>query len=248
LTYDPDLARDNVLSAGFYVWRGFEDLSRCAALLDQAEGLLRSDAARRFPNSTRLWELYRYGADMVDLMGHPELLALVAGLLGPCPVLSDLSLNQVRDAELPDIWHIDYPFSHMGTLVSGSLLGVQCIMPLDEFTDDNGATQLVPGSHRRYRHPPAAVPDQDVTIFTAAPGDLLIIAASTWHRAGINLTGQPRTAVLFSFVESWIRPMTGPPEDGPWSATPSARLLLGMERPARNPAAAMPVSEQPGAG
>ncbi len=233
MTYDPDLARENVLSAGFYVWRGFEALSRCAVLRDQAERLLRSDAARQFATSTRLWELYRYGDDLVDLMCRGGLLALAAGLLGPCPILSDFSLNQVRGGEMPDIWHIDYPFNHMRTPVNGSLLGIECIMPLSEFTAENGATQLVPGSHRSYRQPPADVPDPEVTTFTAAPGDLLIMAASTWHRAGVNVTAVPRTAALFSFVENWVRPMTGPPEPGPWSATPLTRRLLGFEPPVR---------------
>jgi len=234
MTCDYDLARESVLSGGFCVWRGFQDPSRCTVLRDRAEELLRGDAARQFPTSTRLWELYRYGDDMVDLMCHAGLLALAASLLGPYPILSDFSLNQVRGGELADYWHIDYPFSHMRTRVSGSLLGVQCIMPLSPFTADNGATQLVPGSHLRNGHPPADY-QAGISTFTAAPGDLLIIAAATWHRSGVNTTDLPRTAVLFSFVENWIRPMTGPPEPGPWSAMTSARLLLGLERPARNP-------------
>jgi ectoine hydroxylase-related dioxygenase (phytanoyl-CoA dioxygenase family) len=234
MTPDLELVPERVRSAGFYVWRRFQDPSRCAVLLDRAEELMCSDAARRFPNSTRVWQLYRYGGDMVELMCHSGLLALAASLLGACPVLSDFSLNQVSRGELPDPWHIDYPFNEMHSLASGSLLGLQCIMPLSPFTAENGATQLVPGSHLSYSHPPADVP-AEVATFTAAPGDLLVMAASTWHRAGINSTALPRTAVLFCFVEKWIRPMTGPPEPGPWSATSSTRLLLGLDRPPRNP-------------
>ncbi len=234
MTFDHDRARDSIHTAGFYIWRGFQGAAACEALRSRAAGLLHGDAARRFPNSTRVLELYRHGDDLVELMCHPGLLTLTASLLGECPILSDFSLNQVCHGELPDIWHLDYPFNYMRTVVSGSLLGVQCIMPLSPFTAGNGATQFVPGSHRRYRHPPAEVPGE-VATFTAVPGDLLIIAASTWHRAGLNATAAPRTAVLFSFVENWVRPMTGPPEPGPWSATPATRQLLGLERPVRKP-------------
>jgi hypothetical protein len=38
-------------------------------------------------------------------------------------------------------------------------------------------------------------------------------------------------AALLAVVESWVRPMTGPPEEGPWGGIQSARLLLGMEQP-----------------
>ncbi len=234
MTCDYELARESVLADGFYVWRGFQDPSRCARLGERAKELLRSDAARQFPTSTRLWELYRYGDDMVDLMCDPGLLALAASLLGPFPILSDLSLNEIRGGETADYWHIDYPFSHMRTRVSGSLLAIQCVMPLSPFTDDNGATQLLPGTHLRDGQPPADG-HAPMTTFTAAPGDLLIIAAATWHRSGVNTTARSRTAVLFSFVENWIRPMTGPPEPGPWSAEPPGRWLLGFEHPTRNP-------------
>lgn len=232
MTYDWDLARERVLSDGFYVWRGFQDLSRSGALRDRAEDLLSSDAACQFPTSTRLWELYKYGDDMVALMCDEGLLALAASLLGPYPILSDFSLNQVRGGEMADYWHVDYPFSHMRTRVNGSLLAIQCIMPLSPFTANNGATQLVPGTHLREGHPRAGEP-AGMTTFTADPGDLLVIAAATWHRSGVNTTVRPRTAVLFSFVENWIRPMTGPPEPGAWSATPTTRWLLGFEHPTR---------------
>jgi ectoine hydroxylase-related dioxygenase (phytanoyl-CoA dioxygenase family) len=240
MTCDDDPACASVLSEGFYIWRGFQDPARCTVLRDRAEQLLRTGAAREFPTSTRLWELYRYGNDMVALMCDEGLLALAASLLGPYPILADFSLNQVRGGEMADYWHIDYPFSHMRTRVTGSLLGIQCIMPLSPFTADNGATQLVPGTHRREGHPRAGDP-AGMTTFIAGPGDLLVIAAATWHRSGVNTTATPRTAVLFSFVENWIRPMTGPPEPGAWSTTPLARSLLGFEHPTR-PESKPPVS------
>jgi len=242
MTCDYGPACESVLSDGFYIWRGFRDHSSCAALRDHAERLLRSDAACQFATSTRLWELYRYGDDMVALMCDEGLLALAARLLGHNPLLSDFSLNQLRGGEMADYWHVDYPFSHMRSRVSGSVLGIQCIMPLTPFTADNGATQLIPGTHLLEGPPQPDYPASSATTFAADPGDLLINAAATWHRSGINSTPAARTAVLFSFVENWIRPMTGPPEPGAWSATPAARSLLGFGQPTRHPGEDAPLS------
>jgi len=119
----------------------------------------------------------------------------------------------------------------MPQLVSGALLGLQCVLALDPFRPGNGATQYIPGSCRPVSRPHDA-DESHARAFDAEPGDLLVLAAATWHRSGRNDSTANRTAILLSFVERWIRPMTGPPEPGRWAATPKLRLLLGIERPA----------------
>jgi hypothetical protein len=37
--------------------------------------------------------------------------------------------------------------------------------------------------------------------------------------------------MLLSFVEKWVRPMSGPPEPGPWSATEQLATVIGIRRP-----------------
>ncbi|MEU6718030.1 phytanoyl-CoA dioxygenase family protein [Nonomuraea sp. NPDC046802] len=223
-------AEESMRSTGCYIWKAFQESSRCAVLRKSAEALLGSDAAKSYPRSIRVWELYRHGEDFVRLMCDNRLLELVAALLGSHALVSDFSLNQVVADKMPDKWHIDYPYTYMAKTVSGSFLGLQCIMPLSPFTVATGATQFVPGSFRHYSHPPDD-PSAEAVTFLAEPGDLLVMAASTWHRAGVNTTPDPRSAILWCFIESWVNPMAGPPEDGPWAATQRARRLLSMERP-----------------
>jgi len=161
------------------------------------------------------------------MRGRPTLLD---DLLGPNHLLSDHSLNVVHRGGRPDRWHLDYPFNEMRDLTTGSLLGLQCILALDDFTADNGATRYLPRSHRPPRRPG---PDLDLagSPVLVAAGTLTVLAAATWHRSGTNTTDRPRRAILLSFVENWIRPMTGPPEPGPWGRTTRTRRMLGLERP-----------------
>jgi hypothetical protein len=221
---------DGVTRDGYHVWRSFLDAERCARLGDEAGALLRSDAAQTYPRSIRVWELYRHGSAFVDVLCDERLCDAVTHLLGVGAIVSDFSLNRVVRGGRPDRWHIDYPYNEMDRLVSGSLLGLQCIMPLSPFDASTGATEFAPRRHATPSWPPETLDGEQTEVFVAQPGDLLVLAAASWHRAGTNRTDRPRTAILSSFVERWIRPMIGPPEPGPWGATQKARILLGIDR------------------
>jgi ectoine hydroxylase-related dioxygenase (phytanoyl-CoA dioxygenase family) len=199
---------------------------------------LRADARRlatgrralHFPTSTRVWDLHLHGPRFVELLDHADLAALLDDLLGPEHLLSDHSLNVVHGDGRPDRWHVDYPYNEMRDLTDGPILAIQCVLALDDFTVDNGATRHLPRSHRPPRRPPPGL-DLDGPALLAKAGTLTVLAAATWHRSGRNTTGTPRSAILLSFVEGWIRPMTGPPEPGPWAHDARTRRLLGLERP-----------------
>lgn len=220
----------SVRERGAGIWPGFLNDAQLQALRNKTDELLTTDHTLAFPKSSRVWDLYRHGQVFVDLLSLRHLEQLLLLVLGKHYLLSDYSLNVVNPGQPRDDWHLDYPFNEMPTLVHGSVLGVQCVLTLDTFTADNGATQYLPVSHRPPQHPDPSASDEHET-FHASAGTLMIMAASTWHRSGYNATEHSRSAILLSFVERWIRPMSDPPEPGPWSTTPAMRLLLGQERP-----------------
>ncbi|MCX5555389.1 phytanoyl-CoA dioxygenase family protein [Streptomyces sp. NBC_00038] len=220
----------DVQKQGFAIWPGFLQGERCDEIRRLAEHLAGGEHANRYPKSTRVWDLYRHGEEFVDLLADPDLTAVLNGLLGENHLVSDYSLNVVQPGQPVDGWHIDYPYNEMPAPVTGAVLGLQCVLALDSFRSSNGATQLVPESHARTDRPdPDAVIEH--AVFDGEPGALLIMAAATWHRSGFNASAAPRSAVLMSFVEKWVRPMSDPPEPGPWGRTDALRILLGMQRP-----------------
>ncbi|MGH3712932.1 MAG: phytanoyl-CoA dioxygenase family protein [Micromonosporaceae bacterium] len=219
-----------VRAKGYAIWPEFLSPARCAALRDLAQALAESEHANHYPGSTRVWDLFRHGQPFTDLLTDPCLSALLNSLLGEHHLLSDFSLNVVHPGQPVDNWHIDYPYNEMPSPVTGSILGLQCVLALDQFHEGNGATQLVPGSDNPPRNPDPQAIDQQV-VFCAEPGTLLVMAAATWHRSGVNASGARRSAALLSFVERWVRPMSDPPEPGPWTSTDALRTLLGTQRP-----------------
>jgi hypothetical protein len=225
-----DIVADHVRARGYAVWPDFVSPTDLPLLASAARQLATSERARPYPKSTRVWDLYRHGPSFVDLLGDNRLCELVGTLLGEHYLLSDYSLNVVHPLQPVDDWHIDYPYNEMRVLVSGSVLGLQCVLALDDFDDTNGATQVVPHSHVSPTRPDGAEPAQH-DVFQASAGSLLVMAAATWHRSGLNLSDQPRSAILLSFVERWVRPMSDPPGPGPWATTDRQRILFGLQRP-----------------
>src|SRR5436305_1559351 len=74
---------------------------------------------------------------------------------------------------------------------------------LDDFTEANGATRVVPGSHRWSDRQPVD-PDETVTI-TMPAGSVLFIVGTLWHGGGANRTDRPRLGVLLEYAAGWLR-------------------------------------------
>jgi ectoine hydroxylase-related dioxygenase (phytanoyl-CoA dioxygenase family) len=231
MTADLVALADQVRAHGYAVWPSFITPERCRVLREAAADLATRDAARHYPRSTRVWDLYQYGATFTDVVADRRLSSVLDDLLGPGFLLSDYSLNVVHPGQPVDDWHIDYPYNEMRSLATGGVLGLQCVLALDAFNEQNGATQLVPGSHLPPTRPGGSLPGP-ATTFAAQPGDLLIMTAATWHRSGLNAASESRTAVLMSFGEKWIRPLADPVPADQWTPDPRLLIMLGLQRPA----------------
>ena len=208
-------ARPALIDAGYFIQPEFLTPTRAAELREAAERLLAEPSTLHTPESVRCFELHKREPLFAELLADEDLRTLVREFLGPNALLSDLSVNQVRQHGKADIWHFDHPYNSMSTITAGGVLAIQCVLALSPFTQASGATQLIPGSNSRYRKPPPEVDDEPFD-FLAEPGDLLVLPAATWHRAGVNTEPEPRTAVLLNFTESWVKPMGLSPEPSCW--------------------------------
>src|SRR5262249_3855892 len=75
---------------------------------------------------------------------------------------------------------------------------------LDDYTPDNGALRLVPGSHRWGQLPQQALADPlapypDEVLVTGRAGTVVVMNAHLWHGGTANRTDQPRPAVHVFF-------------------------------------------------
>ena len=86
---------------------------------------------------------------------------------------------------------------------------------LDDFTDDNGATRLVVGSHRwpRERRP---IPEE-IAAACAPAGSAIVWLGGTLHGGGANRSSHTRRGVVVSWRLGWLAPaermlLSVPPE------------------------------------
>jgi hypothetical protein len=228
-TPDIDRLAAEVRERGYAVWPGFLTPEAALALRASAVRLLDGPHAKEHSTSTRVWDLYRHGPEFRDCLRRHEFLRLLRSLLGEHFQLSDFSLNSVPPGQAVGHWHMDYPYNDLIESITGPILSMQCILTLDDFTEGNGATHLVPGTHSPHRTPGTHYPAYDV--FEAPIGSLLVMASATHHRAGANGSDRERIGALITFVPGWVRTMVDPPEEGPWSQSEAEKIMLGLVRP-----------------
>jgi hypothetical protein len=74
---------------------------------------------------------------------------------------------------------------------------------LDDFTEANGATRFVPGSHRWTDRQPG--PDDEVVQAVMPAGTVLFYVGKIWHGGGANTTDRPRLGVILEYAAAWLR-------------------------------------------
>jgi ectoine hydroxylase-related dioxygenase (phytanoyl-CoA dioxygenase family) len=83
---------------------------------------------------------------------------------------------------------------------------VQCntIWALTDFTEANGATRIIPGSHLR-DHSPEFGSHHDSIAAEMPRGSVLVWHGSLWHGGGANRTGERRVGIAMNYCAGWIR-------------------------------------------
>ena len=83
---------------------------------------------------------------------------------------------------------------------------VSCMFALNDFTAENGATQVAPGSHR-WNDPDRAPTPAEITQSVMTAGSVLLYSGNVIHAAGRNRTADKwRWGMHLSWVLGWLRP------------------------------------------
>jgi len=111
---------------------------------------------------------------------------------------------------------------------------VTSIWLLDDFTLENGATRVVPGTHQLLTQPPKSFSDpasrhRDQKIIVAAAGSVLVFNGHLWHSGTRNQTNQHRRVLQCSFVGRDELRFTRIKAEAPERLSPVARYVLGDE-------------------
>lgn len=134
---------------------------------------------------------------------HPKLIAIMENVLGPDCVLSSLNSRTSFPGSARQGMHRDVSFIHLSVATS-----LNSVWMLDDFTEANGSTCVVPGSHlwERGLEGMEGKAGYREIIATGKAGSVLIFDARVIHGGGANRTDAPRRAMHGYFCRSWIKP------------------------------------------
>jgi ectoine hydroxylase-related dioxygenase (phytanoyl-CoA dioxygenase family) len=169
------------------------------AELAAAEGDAAGREVHQEAGTARLADLVNKDPVFEVCFTDPRLLAAVAHVLGEFK-LSSLNSRAALPGHGLQALHAE------GGPVGGGAFSVcNSIWLLDDFTEENGATRVVPGSHRRTTSVRDAVDDplaphpEQVTL-TAPAGTVVVFNSHLWHGGTRNDTDRPRRALHAYFT------------------------------------------------
>jgi ectoine hydroxylase-related dioxygenase (phytanoyl-CoA dioxygenase family) len=161
------------------------------------------------------------------LVDHPRVLAVLDRLLMPNYLLSALQAINIQPGESAQLAHHDDGFYPVPR--PREPLAAATIWAIDEFTADNGATVLVPGSHRWGKRRPG--PDDRTLPVEMPAGSCVFFVGTLWHGGGANTTDRDRLAVTAQYCQPWLRPMEpftlSIPRDVARAVSDDIRRMLG---------------------
>ncbi len=176
----------------------------------------------------RIYNLLAHGTLFEQIPVHPHVLPVVEGVLDAGCLVSSLSSIAIGPGEIAQPIHADdqlipIPKPHVATVCN-------TMWALTEFTEANGATRLVPGSHTA-DHSPSYGDAYDSVAAEMPPGSVLVWHGSLWHGGGANATGERRVGIAMNYCAGWIRQQEnqqlGIPRDVAARFSPRLRELCG---------------------
>jgi ectoine hydroxylase-related dioxygenase (phytanoyl-CoA dioxygenase family) len=196
-----------------------------------ADGRLRSDAFSEAAGvNQRVWMLVNKGQVFVDLLTHPAR-ELIGHLLGEHYILSSYTANIANPGGVAmklhtDQWWMPSPTRRerkplpIGSMrrdrfdqdsVEPSMISpvaaCNIMWMLDDFTEENGATRIVPGSHLKGRQPDPVRDADTPTIGAVGPaGSAMVFDGRLWHGTGANTSNRRRMGLLTTFNGPQLRP------------------------------------------
>lgn len=144
----------------------------------------------------RLADLVNKGKIFDIFYTHPKVLAAIEAVLGQNYKLSSLNYRAAKPGKGLQKLHVDYK----NAVADSGYKVCNSIWLLDDFTNDNGATRIVPGTHKQNKLPDELMdnpfdPHPEQLIINAPAGSVIIFNSHVWHGGTTNTTDKDRRSI-----------------------------------------------------
>jgi ectoine hydroxylase-related dioxygenase (phytanoyl-CoA dioxygenase family) len=229
MTHLERIARD-----GYAVVEGVLSPAECDALLAEVAsleaklGIEFATNAFEGRRTKRVYNLLAHGPLFEAIPVHPRVLPVVEGVLDDGCLVSSLSSIAIHPDEIAQPIHADdqllpLPKPHVATVCN-------TMWALTDFTEENGATRIIPGSHLR-DHSPAYGSEHPSIPAEMPRGSVLVWHGSLWHGGGANRSDAVRVGIAMNYCAGWVRQQEnqqlGIPREIARGFSPRLRRLVG---------------------
>ncbi len=169
--------------------------------------------------TNRVYALMAKSPVFADLAIHPLALAFAEAELGQTCLLSAMLAINLHPGETVQPWHTDDGTAKMPR--PRPALGVSTFWAIDDTTEQNGATEIIPGSHLwdgeiiqgalKQEDIASKGADRDsgdradAVKLVMPSGSLAITKGTLWHRGGANRSDRPRLIITPQYCAGWLR-------------------------------------------
>ena len=207
-TPDVQAHLDRIERDGFTIVEGVFSKADAGALLEDLARLEREldidFASNDFEGrrTRRIYNLLVHGPLYEAVPVHPKVLPIVDGVLDPGCLVSSLSSIAIHPGETVQPIHADdqlvpLPKPHVPIVCN-------TMWALTDFNEENGATRILPGTHKSERSPDYGGAYDSIPA-EMSQGSVLIWHGSLWHGGGANRSDAVRVGIAMNYCAGWIR-------------------------------------------
>ena len=208
--------RERVREVGYCLIEGVIPAGEVAAVRDSVLAVVPDQRNPDAPaNVGAVSGLINYTQAFAPFLTEPRLLGLCKALLGEQVRVSFTSTIVNYPGNERGKWHADWPFyqmnaGHIPAPYADALIHLTTIWMLTPFAAENGATLIVPGSHRESNNPTG---DNGVEMFAPLAGEVsvegeagsvMVMDSRMWHATTENAADGPRVGLAIRFAPWWL--------------------------------------------
>ena len=179
-----------------------DDLAADLARLEETLGVVPAANSFEGTDTWRIYNLLVHGALYEAIPVHPLVLPVIDGVLDAGCLVSSLSSIAIGPGETAQPIHADDQLIPLAKPHAPTVCNT--MWALTDFTEANGATRIIPGTHLADRSPDYGHPYESIPA-EMDKGSVLVWHGSLWHGGGANTTKERRVGIAMNYCAGYIR-------------------------------------------
>jgi len=197
----------NMETIGYHVIDHFYDDNTCEYLKEKLREAIdcyepNSNSERSHLDKYHMHDLLCKDVMFAKMFEDPRLNQLIAAIIGDYWIMYAHTSSSLppNGRNYGSRIHVDSP-----RMIPNYPTNIGVMWALDQFTAENGATYMLPGSHNTKLEPTVEIFDKNSVRVLCKKGALILFNARVWHRAGENNTNEFRHALTMNVCRPYMK-------------------------------------------